>query len=213
MRLSITAAAFFGALSLPLAAQPVYDPVDYLMLTPGTWRIEQVQDPLGYFYQRAWIVTVSGPFTLQQSYISLGGPWTADEIEIFEVTATNLFYHGRLEVSTGDYVLFTPAVSFPRSVRIGDVVHQKVTMAFKGGSTTSTFTALFAAGNVTQTVPSGTYPNCLRVHHSILANEYSETQVDVRAKDKGVVWSIFTETNAWQTWPWALDPELTERTQ
>ncbi len=197
-----------------LATAQTYDPVDYFQLTPGSWRIDEDRVPgQGPSGRYGLVVTKLGQYTLHNNFEWRNNAWVPDEIDYYEVTPNELRLLGSRHPITGDFAVFNPPIRLPRTMRVGDTVHQKMTLITPQGSFTVSFTALIAADGISTTVKSGTYNNCIRVQFAFMADQIAETQVEIRAKTTGFVWSLESNLDASAPEPSMANAYVTERAQ
>lgn len=195
-------------------AQTNYDPVDYFMLTAGSWRIDDDRVPgQGPSGRYGLVVTKLGQYTLHNNFEWRNNNWFPDEIDYWEVTPNELRFHGSRHPITGDFAVFNPPIRLPRTMRVGDAVHQKLTVITPQGSQTVSFTALLSADGITQTVKAGTFNNCIRMQFAFLTDQLTETQIEIRAKNAGVVWSLESDLDATEPEPSMASATITERAQ
>ena len=210
---ALSLALFIGALTTPLAAQTV-DPVNYFMLQPGLWRIEEDRAPgQPSNYRFATVVTQLGKFTLHNEFEWNGSSWVPDDVSVFEITPAALLFHGYQNPITQDFEVFNPPIRIPRAMQIGTAVVQNLTVITPQGSLKVAVTALVSAIGITKQVKAGTFTNCARFQFSFMADQYTDQSIEIRSPQSGTIWSLNSELDATEPELSMGSVDITERVQ
>ena len=206
------------ALSLAAAALPAqntYDIADYFLLTPGKWMIRESHD-IGVptpVWREGMVVTQLGQFTLQNGFEWNGKTWLPKEIEIFEVTATHLVYHGTFDPVTQDYTLLSPPLRAPRQMKVNSPFTYVGSIVTPAGSAPFVITIVITADKLTHKTRAGTFTNCLRLKVVTVTDTNTDTSSEIRAPKEGRVYGV--EVGVDETEPEAsmVDAGIYERVQ
>ena len=176
----------------PAMAQ-TYDVTNYMMLTPGQWKTIQGEDDCeGFTWNEAAVISSSGQYILETWYEQDGG-WVKEGIGIFQVTPSNLLYHGEFDLSPGEEGLWllNPPITVPRSLELNEPAISSGVVTGGGESGPYVFTFMILEAGVSVTTPAGVFNNCLKIVTSEMSMDGGQSEIMIWAPALGDVksWS------------------------
>jgi hypothetical protein len=194
MRLNqITCGIFMAAVVLLLAAPAVaqtYDLADYMMLTPGQYAVLEGGDPcVGSTWQDAVAISTKDQYTLETWYEKEGGNWVKESIDIIEITADSVLFHGEYEMSPSEqgFWLMDPPIAIPRILALNQPVVNQGVITHESTSIPYAHSLMITEAGVTVTTPDGIFSNCLKIIESYFEGNEAESQVIILAPGLGEI--------------------------
>lgn len=185
------------AVSTPATAQ-TYDIADYMMLTPGQWKIEQGQDTSsGETWQTGSVISTQGQYILEMWYEYENGSWVKEDVGILGLTADSLIFYGDYEFEGWEqgFWLLEPPLVIPRTLEVGQAVMNSGVITHGTETIPYAHTLMILEAGVTVTTPAGTFTNCLKIAETDIEGNEVESEIVILAPGLGEVkgWSAEIE--------------------
>jgi len=210
----LTGASVLILLMAGVLAAQTHDVSDYFMLTPGTWRIEEQRDPGNPtpVKKTALVVTTLGQYILQNGFKWDGKAWQVGYVQVFELTATHLVYHGEFNPVNNKYMLLNPPLRIPRRMNLNDPFTHRGQVLYPTSVTQGTITVMITADNLTKKTQAGTFTGCIRFMVAILSDQYAETRSEIRARKQGFIHGVHGEVDETEPEASMVDTKIYECT-
>jgi len=181
-------------LAVPAVAQ-AYDIAEYMLVMPGQYKIMQGEDYCtgSTSPQEAMLIRGMGAYMLEIWFEKVGNTWVREDIDILEITAQNVIYHGQYETEPGEEGLWllNPPITIPRNLELNQPVVNQGIITHGSTSIPYTHTFMIIEAGVTVTTPAGTFVNCLKIAESDMEEQSVESEIMIWAPSVGEVktWS------------------------